>query len=764
MRIRWVRWAVVLAGAMGSVGAFAQSALPAGSARLLLEPRALDARPPEAHGRTGLASQRPATTNQWYSALVFSAEPVPVFAQPLAVRAAPTGFELSLPTRQVIESVRRDTEIHYPHRQPLVVRPTDFQPLTGRLSRATDWAIDVSMGREGERFDFTVARGSPFVWGRIGRGGLIIEAPADAQRLHESLDPRVLVLQSAGQTFAVFGPGGVQWQALDARRWQATLPPGKDYFSLAALPDAERSTAGLFLRHAYAFVTDTRVDWRFDPSSSQVHTRFSVRTTVMEGEQSDTLLGLYPHHWHRNATVADRLLRDYDTVRGRLRLVSGQDFSTTATYHGFVPYWPALDREGLAPGQSALMRDLIRADVRDARRNMLQIGNGPYWQGKGLQRIGKLLDVVRTEGEEGDAQRLRELLKERIAQWFSGQDRKTYFHLDRRLGTVLAYPEEYFAVRQLNDHHFHYGYWIRTVAELALQEPALAGPEQWGPMIDWLIRDIATASRTDDTFPFLRHFDAYEGHSWASGVALGTLGNNQESSSEATNAWAGLILWAELTGHRALRDLAVALYTTEVQAIRYYWFDVHDLVFAPEYRNREVSMLFGSAYIHNTWWTDEPRQIKGINLLPITTSSIYLGQDPHHTRRSLATLPSETALYESRGKQAKPRDIWQDLFAKTLALTDPQAGLQMWDRWGSVELGDTRSHTLHYLLSLQQMGVPDFGVTADHVLAGAFRRADGRRTYLAYNASAEPLTVRFSDGQVLVVAPRSLSRSMSPKP
>ena len=49
--------------------------------------------------------------------------------------------------------------------------------------------------------------------------------------------------------------------------------------------------------------------------------------------------------------------------------------------------------------------------------------------------------------------------------------------------------------------------------------------------------------------------------------------------------------------------------------------------------------------------------------------------DRDHTRRSLATLPKDTEVFESRGKKANPRDIWQDLFAKYLALTDPAKGL-----------------------------------------------------------------------------------------
>ena len=170
-------------------------------------------------------------------------------------------------------------------------------------------------------------------------------------------------------------------------------------------------------------------------------------------------------------------------------------------------------------------------------------------------------------------------------------------------------------------------------------------------------------------------------------------------------------------------------------------------------------MVFGGKYSHNTWWTDEPRQIKGINLLPITTASLYLGRAPHHVKRSVATLGPETAVFAARGKYANPPDIWQDIFAKYLALADPKQGLDSWKRWGSFELGDTRSHALHWLYSLNNMGVPDFSVTADHVLHSVFKRVDGQRTYLAYNTANTSRTVNFSDGQVLQVPARSLAQS-----
>jgi hypothetical protein len=136
-----------------------------------------------------------------------------------------------------------------------------------------------------------------------------------------------------------------------------------------------------------------------------------------------------------------------------------------------------------------------------------------------------------------------------------------------------------------------------------------------------------------------------------------------------------------------------------------------------------------------------------------------MARHPDYIRKNLGALKDEQALWAARGKKVDPPDIWQDVFAKYLSMADPAAALAQWNRWGAVELGETRSHTLHSLLSLNELGTPDLGVTADTPLHAVFKRADGRRTYLAFNAGKAPVTVRFSDGQVLTVAPGALARS-----
>ena len=753
-----------------------------GSATVLLAPRSGDKPPPAAPFRTEALRKQAVPSSQWYSTVAFNATPGPVFAQPLSFKTTPAGIELAYPRKQdaadqIPFSVSPEHVVAYPHTNALVFSPLAFEPEPAKLAKLSDWAVDIAMARGADELRVTIAHGSPYAYFQLSRGDVRIRLPAAAERLAAVTDTRQLGLRVQGRSYVIFGPTGVRWEQVSPTEWAGRLPAGKGYFSAAALPDDKPETLQLLARHAYAYVTDTVVSWNYDATAAKVETTFSTKTQVMEGADNGPLLGLYPHHWHQNKSVADRLGPAYDTVRGKLRLLAAAQFKTERPWQGFVPHWPALpdalkDSPRLAEFNDAFKRDLRRRrDLLPSRENPDNWRVSVYWQGQGLTRVMALAAVAEQQGNNEARDQFLAVAKERMEFWFSGKGKASYFVQDKTLGTVLAYPDEFFSVAQMNDHHFHYGYWIRAAAEIALREPALAGPEQWGAMVDLLIADIANTQRGSSDFPYLRNYDAYEGHSWAVGIGgvdkYGNFGNNQESSSEAVNAWAGLILWGEITGNRALRDLGIYLFANETNAIDHYWFDIHRLVFPPEYKPVETSMVFGGMYVHNTWWTDEPRQIHGINLLPLAGFSTYMGRDPGFIKRNLEAMNAESVAYKKRGKfpdNPPPEDVWQDIFAKYQALADPAAALAQWNGRGSVQDGNTASHTLYWMLSLQAMGTPDFSVTADTVLYQVFKRPDGQRTYLAHNAGKAPINVRFSDGKQLTVAPGTLGRASGTTP
>jgi hypothetical protein len=134
-------------------------------------------------------------------------------------------------------------------------------------------------------------------------------------------------------------------------------------------------------------------------------------------------------------------------------------------------------------------------------------------------------------------------------------------------------------------------------------------------------------------------------------------------------------------------------------------------------------------------------------------------------RNSLVFADQARKDYDRNGQSdGTSSDIWQDIFASVLALSDPAAGLARWLPKGSVELGETRTHTLHWLHALKEMGPPDLSVRADTAHYGVFRQANGSRTYVAYNPDNVVRTVRFSDGASLEVPQRQIAKLTRPVP
>jgi len=718
------------------------------------QPSTADQKVPEAPFRTPEMLARAAPTNQWYSSVMFMRWSEVLHALPLTAKATEKGLEIGFPKKVITPTERKDVEVTYPHKADITLRPLSFLPEAALLAGHGDWSVDISFPSAHQSLRTTVAHGSPFVFATLSHGNLGLDLDSDLRASPWARDERVLIVKGTSKTFAAFAPTGGIWRQ-QGTQWELNLPADKRYMSVAVMPNENDATVERFLSSAYSHISNTKADFRIDTEKSEVITTFQVETQTKEGGQAPTIVGLYPHHYFGNKDLPTNALGSLASIRGDLKFYAADRFTTRHTHHGFVPYWPRVKDEGQS---KSILSNLSKESSR-ARRMMLEIGQGPYWQGKGLQRISQLMTVAEAQGDIKTRDKLLAMIKQRAEDWLSGQSSRTYFHYSPTLGTVVSYPEEYDAVKDMNDHHFHYGYWIRAAADIGLRDPEWVRTDKWGGMIDLLVSDIATAQRGRKDFPYLRNFDPYEGHSWASGVGISPDGNNQESSSEAINAWAGLMLWGALQGRQDLVELGTYLYATEIQAINHYWFDIHGLTLPPEYKNTEVSMLFGGKLAHNTWWIDEPRQIHGINLLPLTASSTYLAASPAFTEKNMTALDKEIEIYQSRGKRAKPEDIWQDLFAKYVALVDPKKGLLRWNEWGSVELGDTRTHAQHWLYLLNEIGSPDLSITANTKFYASFKSslANTSHTFMVYNPTKLVIDVRFSNGYQMKAQPMTLT-------
>ncbi len=710
-----------------------------GAGSCLAEPPAGAKGPPRTIYRTD-SLRGPVPTGDWWSSLAWIPYSEPMYAHPLVLKAEPGGMRVFHAASIAVAANGIFGAMPGGGADLVLGHAGQARFPDARLDGFSDGFVTAAFAEGGRGMKVTGGHGSPYVCALYEGGDAAVRFPSPPEVWAGDAASPALAVTAGGKPYALFGPSGSSWEGIGTGTLTCRLK-GRNHFSLAVLPARTREAFDLFARHAHAHVTGSRFEWAYDEKSAAVVTRFRVVTTPREGAETATLLALYPHQWE---ATADRCLDlAYPSVRGTMKLLRGAGFATRMTFPGILP---------ALPDRGTYDRAELRRLVEEAAANPEGDLKDTYWGGKRLGWLAALVPIAEQLGADEAADRIAGELRGRLERWFTAADpggrpkTKGCFALERTWGTVIGYPASFGSDTELNDHHFHYGYFLRGAAEIARRDPAWAAPDRWGGMIRLLVRDIANPLRDDPEFPFLRVFDPYAGHSWASGKAGFADGNNNESSSEAMNAWAALVLLGQATGDRELRDLGIWLYATELAAIERYWFDVEGRHRPPGYGASVVTMVWGGKGVNETWFTKNPEEVHGINWLPITGSSLYLGRYPDYARKNYEALKAENG--------GEGWDAWADLVLMYRALTDPADAIRQYGALGGslrVEAGNSRANALHWIHNLDALGRVERGVTADCPLYAVFTKG-GRRTRVVYNMEPSPRTVTFSDG-VRVKAP-----------
>jgi hypothetical protein len=139
----------------------------------------------------------------------------------------------------------------------------------------------------------------------------------------------------------------------------------------------------------------------------------------------------------------------------------------------------------------------------------------------------------------------------------------------------------------------------------------------------------------------MRTFDPWTGHSHAGGFSSGG-GNNQESTSEAMQGWAGAFLMGLVTNDKAMTDSAIFGYLSESRAIAEYWFDRDAENLPDNYKHTMVGILFDGRPAFATFFSGDPGWIHGIQWLPPGPYLDYLFEDPEYAQKDFDQLMRET--------------------------------------------------------------------------------------------------------------------------
>jgi endoglucanase Acf2 len=767
-------------------------------------PDSYDATPPTPEYVTDDVSP-PIPTNDWWSGLLFGAySSGSITGLPYYATVGEAGLTVQYPSDWNGDPAIKDTVVSdYAGTPRMTIGHSAVDTFDdARVSGWGDWHVDTRWGAGTDTtMDLTITKGSPFFFAEYSGGGASLtlrdhEGEVASESQVSTFADRGNVLgvtvpaNDYDKHFGIFAPAGASWSGTVELTSDLA---GEGYLTVAVLPDDETSTLDTFGEYAHNHITGTTIDWEYVETEdgepvSEVRTTYSYETDAPDGgDTAGTLAALFSHQWK----YTDDELTDHTfwSPRGTLKVRAGTDFTTAHTYQGTLPYTPTAGTQ--ADGQ---LESYITGHVEDNDRFQFAVPGAAYWAGKDIYRHSVVSPLAEQTGQSEAHDYHQTALTDRLEAYLTAGDTQLdtesgadMFYYDEGLGSLFAYPTDFGAVTSVNDHHFHYGYFVYGAAEIARSNEPWAAEDAWGGMIDRLVRDYANWERPDhgtaldpagdpkNSFPFLRNFDIYSGHSWAGGTVGNVKGNNQESSSEAVMSHAAMIRWGEMTGNDALRDAGIFLYTQETHAVWDYWLDPEDdslpdtwgdEVTDPDYVGPEfeyATNVWGAGYWRHIWWEmSDPVENFGINWLPVGPHSHYLGWDPSYAHENW------NFMIDARERYSGIDDATGGFlggFEPTAwgyrAFSDPSNAADLMDPALPIGPGGNSTPFIYnYVHFMEMAGVVDTDVVADTPFYQVFADSE-QRTYVAYNAGDSSTTVTFSDGTTLDVPAGEIAHTRS---
>ena len=396
------------------------------------------------------------------------------------------------------------------------------------------------------------------------------------------------------------------------------------------------------------------------------------------------------------------------------------------------------------------------------------------------ETTGACLCTLKSVVAEQIRNKIVQDLESLLSQWFDIYTAHLFQYIPQ-FYTLVGFPDGYGSVQDVNDHHFHYGYFLRAAALIGRYDPNWL--TTYKDVIDLLRQDVANFDRSNQKFPFLRNFDVYGGHSWASGAA-GDGGENQESTSEAVNSEAGMIELAQLENNQDMLAIGELLYEQEIRGAQNYWFNVNadltksvpplptnpdDVMYNANWPEQWVTynnaphgtwhVTLGGIYrqtlfLRNTFFGGADTTY-AIQLIPMSPTGLWQGRNQPWLNATWSQYLLDAEAQKVLNKTAN-ENIFADLQARLAAGSDTSTkgtGLKpALERIANPHIfapyaTDAMAKYWAYTNSL--LGQLDPSVRADQPDFAVFVNGSGERTFVAYNPGTTQITITFykdSDG------------------
>ena len=731
---------------------------------------------------TGPAANNPTPTHKWWGSIPFLGEmtvgdpndaayitPDPITARitdrgvrvmgiPSGLAPSNDGFLYSIPDpfSEVFDGI--------------AIGNSNFSNMDAFLKDHSDGSVTVEWQSGGVAvMEATFVHGSPYVYIKAYQGDLAVRTlrtdGGEKGTFYNQGNSLGIWTSVAGNhnNFLITGEGNTTFGNITGN--EITVSNAAKELTVTYLPQTSGTPAdtltGFFESHARNVVASVEIDYTVDRSSNEV----TVSREYLDGQgvSIETVAGLHPLHW-KNSTQPTSAYK-VRSARGIIKFSKTAGFDYPLPSVGVLPTLPSIN----GTFDQATLQNLVTQFVAQGPAAWND-RTDTYWAAKNYGKVAELIAIADSIGMNAEATQLLDWLKSELADWFTAEtngslDVMKYFVYDDDWNTLLGMEESFGSHQQLNDHHFHYGYFVRAAAEICRMDIAWCGADQYGPMIELLIRDYAGDS-DDPMFPHLRNFDPANGFSWASGPANFVRGNNNESTSEAANAYGAIVLYGLTTGRDDLVEKGMYLHASTAAAYWQYWnnIDGYNNVsadadnFVPGYNRITTSIIWGDGAVFSTWFSAAFAHILGIQGLPSNTLILHVGQYSEYMLDYVLLGLSESSNVRPSGL---PDDQWRDLWWNLWAMTDADAAIADYETVADYvpEAGETKAHTYHWIHTFRFLGHMQTGtgaLTADYPAALAFAN-NGLTSYVVYNFSGNALVVSFSDGQVVNAAPNGFT-------
>jgi hypothetical protein len=654
----------------------------------------------------------PLPTNAWWSSGALDTWPAPIFSYPIVTTIGTDGVSVGL-----AEPVVAPTAVMSALQESVKLIPRGIAPADARVARWGDWDVTWNVRDQAKQtiMEVTAVQGSPFLFVKPFHREVMVQFPPGSKAQVVSCSggcEKAVIVAAPKERYVIAFPRDAMIY-LDALSVTASFPSSSSLMSIGVVADGDDPAK--YLPFSLRSLAGTFATYSVKPDSVETTFHFPA----------ETLVGILPHQAKYLVEGSSERFGSFQTVRGKVQLMKTSVFTTRLPR---PPILPAL------PLASSLVKDksfLTRLQGEIEAINPITPASS-YTGGKHVLKMSHLADLADQIQHPLLLTQARAKLHDMVKQWCTATpgERERVLAYDSALGGIVQLTPA-FGSEHYNDHHFHAGYLLQAGATLARIDPTFQS--EFGDCMEFLIRDIASPNRSDPSFPYLRHFDVYAGHSWANGLTRFADGQNQESTSEALQAWSAIAQWGRATENRSLEDLGTWLLAEEAAGTRAYWFNANsDVPTLPTtFTHPMISILWGGKVDYATFFDAHPSAIHGIQFFPVTTALL-----PSVTTTILDRLVSP--IIPQTGNT-----IWKTNLKLAAALSGKPTKITGTETIDEVY---TQVYVDHWMAALTELGRYEAEIEPSHS-CGAVFSIGGVRSAVIYRYAGDLPSCTFTDSR-----------------